>query len=316
MVENQIARFWREFVGRTGFVNGFDLLRFFRIESKPKPPDLKNLKEFEAFGGINTSYERIYEHVRINIRRQLPQAKGFQLQDKKVIIAGGGPSLKACWPDLKAMYDGGLKVVTVNNVHDYCIANGVRPSLQVQLDARPFNARFCANPIPTCKYFLASQTHPDCFDLLKDNEVHIFHCDMEDVEKILDEYYLGRYNIIVGGSTVMLRAIMLTRLLGYQQFEIFGFDSCLLGGEHHSYEQKENDKTPVFKLYCDDKEFMVSGWMGKQALDFQKLVEHCGHLFKCNVHGDGLIAHIMKTGYKFRKRQIKEIDSKGEANGR
>jgi hypothetical protein len=36
--------------------------------------------------------------------------------------------------------------------------------------------------------------------------------------------------------------------------------------------------------------------MLKQAEDFMDMVHHQGEMFNLNVHGDGLIAHIMQTG--------------------
>jgi hypothetical protein len=40
----------------------------------------------------------------------------------------------------------------------------------------------------------------------------------------------------------VLRAFPLLRMLGYTQFHVFGFDSCVQeDGTHHAYPQPEND---------------------------------------------------------------------------
>ena len=51
----------------------------------------------------------------------------------------------------------------------------------------------------------------------------------------------------MGGSTVTLRAIHLFRMLGFSKFEVYGFDSCIIG-QHHAYEQKENDDEQVIDV--------------------------------------------------------------------
>ncbi len=261
-------------------------------------------------GGVNTIKKRILEHIDINIRRQLSQIKRYQLQDTNIILACGGPSLKTNIKSLKRQYDKGYKVVSVNGSHDYLQDQGIKPAMHIMIDARPWNARFVQRPIDSCRYVIASQCHPDVFDALKDNDVNIYHVDVdEEVAEILDKFYVSnqRYINIVGGSTVTLCSFIILRTLGFKYFDIYGFDSCFMDKKHHAYDQPENKEKPINILFEDGKRFVCSTWMVRQAYDFQQLVSYISKdLFKCRVHGNGLIAHMMKTGAAMKVEEVKE----------
>jgi hypothetical protein len=103
------------------------------------------------------------------------------------------------------------------------------------------------------------------------------------------------------GTTVAIRAISLLRLLGFQSFDIFGLDSCWLDGQHHGYQQPENDRDKCVEVWLrpqgrDDlaQRFVCAPWHMKQAYDFQQLIRERGNDFRINVRGDGLIAAIMR----------------------
>lgn len=251
-------------------------------------------------GGINTDMETILSNIRANIRRPLPQAKPYEPQEQELIVALGGPSLETEFDRLDELYYEKCKVVSVNGTHDWLVERGVYPSIHVMLDARETNARFVANPLPNCQYFVASQCHPAIFDALEGHKVTIFHSDYadenEEVAKVLKDYYLGRYHVVIGGSTVGLRAIMLTRMLGFIHQHIFGFDSCWMEDKHHAYEQPENAKEKRIKVRCAGRHFECAPWHLKQAEDFQRVVAHSGELINPRVYGRGLIATIIRNG--------------------
>ena len=257
----------------------------------------------EMPSGLNTPSERMLENIKVNIQRGLPQAKAYQNSNETVILAYGGPSLKRNLKALKKLTPT-CPLVTVNGVHDYLISEGCVPSVQIMLDARPDNVCFVQNPVETCKYLVASQCDPSVFGALEGYDVHIFHCDLGVGEdEVFKDYYLGEnYRIIMGGSTVGLRALILMRTLGFSKFEIFGFDSCFLGNEHHSFQQDLNAKdAKAVKLEGLGRTFYCTGWMLRQAYEFQDLVKHAGKLLKCRIHGNGLIANMVKAGAQLKE---------------
>jgi hypothetical protein len=68
-----------------------------------------------------------------------------------------------------------------------------------------------------------------------------------------------------------------------------------MDGQHHAYDQPENVDHPM-EAVCAGLHFHGCPWMFSQALEFVDMIKKVGHLFKINVHGDGLLAHILKTG--------------------
>lgn len=268
-------------------------------------PDEMHELSFEGCG-LNVADEIILAQVNENIRRGLPQVMGYPPNVQTAILVAGGPSLKATEQDLVEAYWRGGKVVTVNGAYNWCIERNIRPSMQVVLDARESSVRFVERPVEQCHYFLASQVHPKAFEICRDRQVTLLHCcSTGDGEfEMLKEFYFGRLNPVTIGTTVAIRAITLLCILGFMRMEIFGLDSCVLGdGNHHAYEQPENDGEPVFPIWLRIKDrddlaqrFFCTVWQARQAQDFMQLVEERGNLFQARVHGPGLIATMLRLG--------------------
>ena len=252
--------------------------------------------------GCNVSDEMILDQVAENIRLQLPQAKPHQPNPETIALVCGGPSLKQTEKELVEAVWQGAKVCAVNGAYQWCIDHNIKPSVMVMLDARKFNARFVATPVPGCRYLLASQCHSRAFELCADRIVVLWHaCSAGQPElDMLKEFYFEKCHPVTLGTTVSIRAISLLRMLGFQSFDIFGLDSCILDNEHHAYAQPENDRDkriPVWLEGCDEK-FIVTPWMAKQCQDVQQLIIERGNTFRLNVRGPGLIAAILRTGAK------------------
>jgi len=261
-------------------------------EEPKKEPDVK--LKFT----LNVSHKQATAQIKHSIRLGLPQVQPHETQEGvTVLLVGGGPSLEDTFDDLKARYDAGYKVIATNNTHDWLIERGVEPSAYLMIDAREHNAGFVQNPIDRCKYLIASQCHPAVFEALKDNTTFIFHCGSIALEKpILDRYYFGNYFPVIGGSTVILRGLSVLRLLGFENFEVYGFDSCYMNDKHHAYKQHENEGEELAEVKLDGKIFQCSPWMFSQAKEFIDITKAIGEHFNIAVHGDGLISHIIKTG--------------------
>lgn len=258
---------------------------------------------FNPTDGCNVSDELIMQQVAQNIRRQLPQAYRHQPNKETVALVCGGPSLTKTEDELRYAVEDGAKVVALNGAYQWCIDKGITPKAMIMLDARQFNARFVMRDVPGCKYLLASQCHPDAFELCKDRDVTIFHCCSagEPELMLLKEYYFNHLCPIGLGTTVAIKGIQLLNLLGFKRFDIFGFDSCWMGDEHHSYPQSENDKDKYMPVWLTPNErpelaeqFFCAPWMMRQAVDFQKLVHDRGDDFELNVRGEGLIAATLR----------------------
>ena len=248
----------------------------------------------EVICSINEEPENIRENIRGNIKRGFPQVAPYESQDKVIALAAGGATLEETFPDLMEKRKNGMPLVTVNGSHKYCMDRGLVPSAMVMLDSREFNSRFIYPLSRECKYFISSQCHPSAFDNLEGYKLWIWHCAGDtDNEDLLKEQYGNNYFPIMGGSTVTLRAIHLFRMLGFSKFEVYGFDSCIIG-QHHAYEQKENDDEQVIDVIVADKEFRCTAAHYHQAKEFVQMIGKTGEYYDLAVHGDGLISHIIK----------------------
>lgn len=280
--------------------------------------DPATAKELKFKGGVNTPKEVLLSQIAQNIRRGLPQVMDFEDNDTTAILVAGGPSINdpAVRLELMQAIAEGGKVVTVNGSYQWCIDNGIRPSAVVMLDAREFNARFVETDVPGCTYFLAAQCHPRVFDICKDRRTYIWHgvSAGEDEIELLKAYYWERFFPIDVGTTVGIRAFSVLRLMGFKKFHVFGLDSCWMGDAHHAYEQAENNGENLIQVWLrpqgrDDKveSFLCSVWQAKQAEDFLQLVKLRGSLFEMQIHGEGLIARMVRTAAELQIEESSKV---------
>lgn len=258
-------------------------------------------------GNVNVSDEGIVSNINHSIRLGYPQLYSQPMRNEKVCIVGGGPSLKETWPELMTELRAGAKLMTLNGAYNYCVEQNLTPSATVVLDGRPSNSRFVTPILPECRYWIASQAHPDLWNELRDaKNVGIWHAVTNESESesrtVLDNYYKEQWHGVAGGTTVFTRAIGLARMLGYLRFEAFGIDSCFMGNDHHAFPQPENESDRPFKVTVsptespeDKKVFYTTPWMLKQAEDVMTLIQMLGDKFLINFHGEGLIAHMIET---------------------
>lgn len=256
-------------------------------------------KELVMRGHVNTGVDVVKENIRAAIGRGFEQAGPYMPQDVDVILLGGGPSLAQFEDEIRAKRDAGAKLITTNGTYNWCLERGIKPSAQVIVDAREFNKRFVEPAIPDCRYLIASQCHPAVFDAIPHDQVVMWHAAMYDeLISEIDSIY-GPKDIawfpVLGGSTVMLRAIPLLRMLGFKRMEVYGFDSCLMDDAHHAYSQPENDSERVVKVTVGGRVFKCHAWMCSQAQEFVDIMRLMADEVQLAVHGDGAIAHIIAT---------------------
>lgn len=264
------------------------------------------LDGIELKGSINTDDAQLLANIQHSIRLGYPQVRPQPAQMDRVVLVGGGPSLEDTFEELRDLYFQGAKVVTVNGSYGWCLERNIRPSAHIVLDARASNARFVHPAIPQCKYLLASQCHPDTWAQVEGRpDVWIWHAvsgDNETAKPVLDAFYLGQWMPTPGGTTVIMRALLLLRAMGFLRFDLFGVDSCFLDQRHHAYEQPENDRDKAypFKVHPTGEPekaqtFWCTPWHVAQFRDFLQTIRINGHQFMLRVHGEGLLAYALNA---------------------
>jgi hypothetical protein len=269
----------------------------------------------ELVGGrVNTEAEDLHANIAKAIRRGHPQIKPQALQRERVALVCGGPSLAETVTELRDLVAAGAKIVTVNGAYQWCVDRNLIPSMQIVMDARASNVRFLEPAMPRCHYALASQCHPSLFDAVDGRpNVWIYHVGVSEdgpTKDLLNRYYLQQWHGIGGGTTVGTRAIALLRVLGYLRFDIFGMDSCWRGESHHAYVQPENaaDQCLTFTVHPTGapdlaRSFQCAPWHVQQVQDFLQMVRCQGQHFLLNVHGDGLLAFVMRSAAEVVMRE-------------
>jgi SAM-dependent methyltransferase len=267
-------------------------------------------------GTPNTDDEQVKKNVAANIRggwgQVRPYKEGKRESDQEnsetaeVMIVGGGPTLAEFEDDIRAKRAAGMPMITLNGAYNWAVERGIMPSATVVVDARPFNARFTKPVIGGCKYLIASQCDPSVFEGLPKDRTYIWHTSNPAIQSVLREVYSLWWNI-QGGSTVLLRAIPLLRVLGFSRFHLYGCDSCVMGGidgPQHAYAQPENDiEGGVHPVDCGGRTFWCKTWMVSQAQEFISLIGALGDHFELEVYGDGLLKHILVTGAEIEEEK-------------
>jgi len=253
---------------------------------------------------LNVETQVILDNISANILKQVPQHMPYGESPQHYALVGGGWSLEDTFEELRDLYFGGVKLIALNGAGSWLMERNLKPSMQIVMDARPQNLTFVEKPIPGCRYFLASQTHPSLFDACEGRDVRIFHVISslaEEERKILDEFYDKRWIQIPGAGTIGVVGIMLCRTLGFKFQHLFGFDSCYApDGRHHAYAQKMNEGEGSAYFWCAGRRFKCAAWQASQADNFLKVIKHHGDVLQLEIHGDGLLAHILKTGAELK----------------
>jgi hypothetical protein len=276
--------------------------------------DRLDVEGLNMIGNLNTAHDVIYDNIRYAVRQQHPQVWAQQPHGEQAIIVCGGPSLNDTEHELVDLWHAGAKVFTCNGSYQWCLQRNIKPYAQVVIDARAFNKRFVEPNRENVRYLLASQSHPEIWDAVKDRPlVGIWHAvDKTDpAAAILDDYYSKAWQGISGGTTVGTRTIGLARAMGFLRMHVFGMDCCFLDDHGHAYAQPENDADQrlLVNVYPegrpdDGRVFTVAPWHLKHMEDTLRFIKHGGDYFALSVHGDGLLAYALSQHTMMETKEI------------
>jgi hypothetical protein len=278
-------------------------------------------------GRVNVEEEKLIENVKYSASLGLPSIMPFECQETEIMLICGGPSLNDFTEEITQNRKDGMKLVTVNGSYQWAMAHGLKPSLQILIDAREFNKRFTEQSelSDETKFVVSSSSDPAVFENLPPDRTWLIHTSlssdiMDVIEKEFGALYAKTFPI-PGGCTVALRSLAALRMMGFYKIHVYGFDSCLRGDEHHAYEQAENNKDSEDAMTITvapgssyEKEFRVAPWMIFQAMDFKKMAINLMGDVNLNIKGDGLIAYMVETGAKINKEVYVELEDKKPGN--
>lgn len=197
-----------------------------------------------------------------------------------ITVCGNGPSL-ADAPKPKGA------IAAVNGAFRHLIERGIRPKFAICGDSQPENAAFYATAPKGTMYLMASRCHPSVFEALAGRNVRVWH-----VSDTPEWHVIGAGRFITGGATTGLKALNVLHGLGFDHFNLVGYDSCYRDGRHHAGAQPWNDRDKVIISKLGDKSFLTTAWMLEQATQAATQFTHAD--YTVSVEGDGLLAQLWK----------------------
>lgn len=234
--------------------------------------------------------------IRKNIERRLPElTPAFCSHDGFVVLVGSGPSLSAHVEDIKQERAKGRPIVAIKGAHDYLCEQGVIPDVFVSLEPRDRSHRDLKLKNETTVYLLASRVAPETFEHLSGLNVIIWHSFGSDAEKeALKE--CGVRLAIGGGPTSGMRAINIFYTLGYRNFVMYGFDSCIAEDGRKRVDGSMTGET--LDVICGGQRFVCNYAMADQAQSFEQATYKCLPGIHLEIKGGGLLAAIVEERRK------------------
>lgn len=237
------------------------------------------------------------EHIRYALSLNLEELGVSKAHNKVAVLVGSGPSVKKEVETIRQLKEGGCFIVAIKGGHDFLIENGIIPHAAVCVDPLPdqakyFQKKFDGENAPV--YLISSQCHKAIFDFLEDQRIVLWHTMTASSEELLE----GKVKV-GGGSTSGTRGLVLTYMMGFRHFHLFGYDSCLQDGLRKIDGERwgDSDDEPTLELFAADKVFYADPAMAAQANEIQEIVEFLegAHL---KAHGEGLIQTIFENNAK------------------
>lgn len=214
--------------------------------------------------------DELFAHMASAIERGLPEITGMSPAHNGIVaLVGSGPSASGQLEALRKLRREGVVICGIKDAHDWLSDNGMAPDYALALDPQERRATcFKRKNSYTTRYLIASQCHPSAFDDLKDCNVILWHLLFKEGQTFPE----GRF-LIPGATTSGLRALSVFYVLGYREFHLFGFDSCLSGDvlrvDGSGLRDGENTMEIQIDPSPDAEKFICNGSMALQAQAFQ-----------------------------------------------
>lgn len=181
------------------------------------------------------SVEKRHEQMKTALSYNLPRLKQQPIdEDKTFSIASYGPSLADTWETMAVMQKEGVPIISMSGSTKFLAERGVIPDYHLDMDPRAQKVKHIDPPVKGPKYLMASVCPPGTWEILKDEEVTMFHIrNAKETEEWIARNDPGEL-MVQPGSTIGLCAIQIGGVLGARHFEIHGMDGSIRDGKRHA----------------------------------------------------------------------------------
>lgn len=254
------------------------------------------------------SDEELYEHMRLAILRELPEIGMHFEHDAVAVMVASGPSLLGQLDSIRKERALGRPIIAIKGAHDWLIEHDLVPDYAVAIDPQEHRWDCFKRKHPSVRYMIASQCHPAMFEHLAGMQVFLWHTFIKKGQTFPRDRPL-----IAGGTTTGLRALTLFHTMGFRQFELYGYDSCLKDGVLR-FDGSSSLQANVIPIVVGEgdarREFLCNPSMAAQAKEFERCYDVMPDA-QINVHGGGLIAAIVAERAKITPLSVSFIHSGG-----
>jgi Protein of unknown function DUF115 len=246
--------------------------------------------------------EAVANSVRTNLARGLPSVAFGS-------VAGGTLSICANGPSLRDVYPTEGPIVALNGAWRCLVERGVMPKFILAYDPTPENVAWFKDAPKEPYYLIGSRMVPEVFELLKDHKVHIWN--------VYDtaEFHAGANDMVYGGPTVGLHALNVMAAIGYDHFELYGYDCCisLKDQADHAAPQPWGPRNPQ-PFQAGEQLFLAEPWMVGQAQEFFKIVEANRKDYTVDVKSPGLLKALLEFAWLGRSHNNIDLEAAYDLN--
>lgn len=214
-----------------------------------------------------------------------------------------GPSLNQTWPELKNF----KYIMTCSGSHKFIREKGFTPTWHVEVDPRAHKIELIGDDIsPDTEFLIASTCHPKLFDHLEKHgaKITLWHpYNGESGDDVLKIVPRGEW-VLTGGSNVGLRALVITRFLGFTNIHLLGMDGNFeRDGLRHAAPHPNAPKEYVRFRVDDIEYFTTPAYLicAKQFFHEWSLLPDVN----ITLHGTGMIQHMA-----FNKMRDRLVDKR------
>lgn len=267
------------------------------------------------------------EHIKNNIETNTPKMHRWinergLINSEDIVVASAGPSLVNYLDEIKERQKKGAKVICVKHSLPTLIKNGIIPHGCVILDPRSIEGESTHGVLRKSLFenipketimFVASMTDTTVLDyvLTKTDNIVGFHAFSNAVSKY--EFLNGKY-LITGGTCAATRAVGIFHTLGFRNFDLYGFDSCLTE-KPKNYKDKREDGAPLFMNVGvengdpDEEKFWTTGELLALAQDVEAMLDSDVLDLNIDIHCEGLVNAVWKDRLRkgYKRRHYNEI---------
>ncbi len=246
------------------------------------------------------SQDEMAENQKYALSLRLPEFAPASPRKDRIAIIAGGHSLHDQIENIRS-YKG--RLIALNGAHNFLLERNIVPHALTIIDPKPENIAFVAHTHPEIEYWISAFCHSGILQKLvaENRSIKLWFPLNGDTWKDGETFKerRGRYYLPAKGS-VGCATLYLLWMLGYRNFDLFGYDSCHTQGHHHAYEQIWNEGFGHLTMQLNGHTFVTEHSMIIQCQNITAFVRARPEI-DLIVHGGGLLKQYLSTGKKESK---------------